>query len=87
MNKIYLVTSPSLGYALFYTEFSAANLMKLQLENELGGKATITTFQSDMTFKQVDYAYHKGEFEKIDFSKLTNALGLKKTESWKFSNE
>jgi uncharacterized protein YgbK (DUF1537 family) len=85
MKKIYLVTSPSLGYALFYSNLQAAKLMKQQLEDELGGAAILTPLPIDMTFKQVDNAYHKGDYQKIDFSALTSALNLKKTESLKFS--
>lgn len=59
MNRVYLVTSPSLGYALFYTEISAAKIMKLKIEKELGAEAILTTFQSDMTFKQLDHIYHQ----------------------------
>ena len=86
MNKVYLVTSPELGYALFYTELSAAKIMKLKIEQELGAKAAITTFQADMTFEQVNRIYHKGEFNKIDFSNLRSAMNMKKVETWTFSS-
>ena len=85
MNRVFLVTSPELGYALFFSEKSAASLMVKKIENELGAKALLTTFQADMTFEQLDHIYHKGEFDKIDFTFLKSAMGLKKLEVWTFA--
>ena len=73
MNRIHLVLDKNNGYTLFYTELSAAQIVKAKLEEE-GGEVTITTFHTDLTYKQVINAYHRGDHGKISDQKLKNVL-------------
>ena len=73
MNRIHLVLDKDNGYALFYTELSAAQIVKAKLEEE-GGEVTLTTFYADLTFKQIINAYDRGDNERITDTKLKSVL-------------